>query len=424
MTRLGRLLRSEGARQSAVLGVAMGAAGALDYAVNVVAGRALTPLDFGVFVAIGAVVQVLTLLSHAVRMVVAFYAAELGARAEGAGAFVRAAWRWSWRWGLAGTALLVLAGPLLARAVHLGDAWPVWAASGMVAMLFVREALFGALQGRQAFAAFGAAQVAMALLRLGLVAALVAMGLRAPGAIAAQPLASAVCVAAVAWSLRGELRGGGAPAPAVDWRFSASTVAGLATFGVLSNVDALFVRAFHGPEAAAGYAPVVTLAKLSLFIPWAIGLVLFPKVARRRAEGRDPRPVLLLALAAALAPGLAVTAAFFCAPGPIVHAVFGAGYADPGAVLGLASLAATAYAGLHVWLNYALSLERKAYVVALAAVLAAQGVGMLAFGRANLVRMTLAMISAGVLGNVAGWFTTRPAPRPAEEDSAMALGGG
>jgi O-antigen/teichoic acid export membrane protein len=427
--KLAALLRSAGARHGAVLGVAMGAAGALDYVVSVVAGRGLDPVDFGVFVAIAALVQVLTLLSHAIRMVVAFYAAELeagdpsGARAA---AFVRAAWRWAVRWGLAGTALAVLAGPLVARALRLPDAWPVWAASGMVLALFLREALFGALQGGQAFARFGLAQVGLALLRLVLVAALLGAGYGAPGAIAAQPLASALCVAAVAWSLRGVLaaRGGPVPAaPAVELRYAASTVVGLAAFGLLSNADALFVRAFHGGDAAASYAPVVTLAKLALFLPWAIGLVLFPKVAKRRAEGRDPRPILLFALAASTAPGLAVSAVFFLAPGAVVRTIFTAAYGDPGAVLGLASLAATTYAGLHIWLNYALSLERKGFVAVLAGVVALQAAGMLLFGRESLLGMTLAMVSAGIAGNVAGWLATRTSPDPAPGAVAVAIEG-
>ncbi len=43
---------------------------------------------------------------------------------------------------------------------------------------------------------------------------------------------------------------------------------------------------------------------------------------------------------------------------------------------------------------------------ALAGVLVSQGLGMWLFGRESLVRMTLAMISAGAIGNLAATVTT------------------
>lgn len=402
------LLRSAGARDGAILGAAMILAGGLDYLVNVLAGRWLEPVDFGVFISVTAVVQVLTLLSIAIRMVVAFYTAELTARAgsrDRVGSFVRRSWRWAWQWGLVATGLMALASPLLARELRLPDAWPLWAASLMVLLLFLREVAFGGLQGLQAFAGLGTVQVVQGLLRVILCAGLIRAGWRAVGAILAQPLASVGCVVAAVWWLRPYFRARGEVADRkVSWHYSASTLVGLAVFGLLTNLDALFVRRYFSPRMAGDYGPVVTLAKISLFLPWAIGLVIFPKVARRKASGRDPRPILLLALAAAVAPGLALTGVYFAVPGLLVRVVFTNAYADPGIVLGLASLAATLYAGLHIWLNYALSLERKRYVYVLAGVLLWQVVAMYWVGRESLVRMTLAMVSAGLVGNLAAYF--------------------
>jgi Na+/melibiose symporter-like transporter len=90
----------------------------------------------------------------------------------------------------------------------------------------------------------------------------------------------------------------------------------------------------------------------------------------------------------------------------LVKIVFTGAYSDPGIVLGLASLAASLYAGLFIWLNYALSLERPTFVFALIGVVAWQGVGIFLFGRENLVYMTLVMVSAGVVGNLAGFVIT------------------
>jgi ABC-type xylose transport system permease subunit len=122
--------------------------------------------------------------------------------------------------------------------------------------------------------------------------------------------------------------------------------------------------------------------------------------------GRDARPILLLALVAALAPGLVLTIFYYLFPGRLVRIIFTGAYANPGIVLALASLAASLYAGLNIWLNYALSLERPAFIYALVGVLVWQGLGMFMFGRESLVHMTLVMVSAGVMGNLAGFITT------------------
>lgn len=413
-------MRSSGARHGLVMAAALFVAGALDYGANVLAGRWLEPVDFGTFVSVSALLQIVLILSITIRTVTAFYTADLSARTDaagGVGAFVRFAWRWAWRWGLVASAVMALASPVLARWLRLPSVWPLLAASPMLLMLFLRETGLGTVQGLQAFGAFGLAQVAQATLRVVLVAALIAIGGGAAGAIGAQPLAALGAVAVVLWAARSYLKPRQARADVpVVWRYSVHTLVGLAAFGVLTNLDALFVKRFFSPGVAGDYAPVITVAKICLFLPWAVALVLFPKVAHRRAAGLDARPILLLALGAALTPGLLVSALCFTYPDLLVTAVFGARYPDPGVVLGLATLAATLYAGIFIWLNYSLSLERKAFVYALVGVLAWQAGGMFLFGRESLVSMALTMVSAGLLGNVAGYaaaWSGAPAASPA-----------
>ena len=405
-----KLLLSADARKGMLLGMGMIAAGAFDYSVNVLAGRWLAPVQYGVFVSIMAILQVMLLLSIGIRMVVAFYTADLAARESAAcqvGPFVRRAWRWAWKWGIAATVLMAAAGPLLARYLWLPNSWPVWAASLMVLMLFIRETIYGTLQGTLEFTGLGLAQVMQSLLRLVFAGALIALGWQAPGAIVAQPLACAVALLLVMPWMRPVLRMPDAPLEQrVSWRYSFNTVAGLAAFGLLTNLDAIFVKRFYSPEAAGDYAPVVTLAKISLFLPWAIGIVLFPKVTHRQASGRDPRPILWMALAAALTPGLALSALYFAYPQVVVSRIFANGYHDPGMVLGLASLAATLYAGLNIWLNYALSLGRQSFSYVLLALVPFQVAMMAGFGRESLVNMTAGMVVAGVIGNFAGLAAT------------------
>src|SRR5258708_19533504 len=134
---------------------------------------------------------------------------------------------------------------------------------------------------------------------------------------------------------------------------------------------------------------------------------------QRQAAGRDAGTILLLALLGVLAPGLGVTTIYFLSPAMLVRILFTGAYANPGIVLGLASLAATLYAGLYIWLNYALSIERPAFVYALIGVLVWQGLGMYLFGRDSLVHMTLVMVSATLIAILPAFIpTSSRMPKP------------
>jgi O-antigen/teichoic acid export membrane protein len=412
------LFLSVGIRHGVIMWAAMILAGGLDYAVNVLAGRWLQPVEYGIFVCVAAILQVLLYWAISIRNVVAFYTAELSVQSDSfnqVGAFVQRAWRWAWQWGVVATALMVLISPFLARLLRLPNPWPLWAASPVMLLFFVRPVTDGTLQGMQVFAGFGVVQVTQAVLRLLFAAGLIWLGCQAVGAIVALPLASTVAVVLGLYRLRPYFQARGeVVARSESWHYSSYTLLGLAAFGVLANLDALFVKHFFSPRLAGNYAPVVTLAKVSLFLPLAVGIILFPKAVQRRATGRDARPVLFLALTGALVPGLVLTIFYFLFPGWLVRIIFTDAYANPGIVLALASLAASLYAGLNIWLNYALSLERPTFIYALVGVLVWQGLGMFLFGRESLVHMTLVMVSAGVMGNLAGLITnwyTLPAPR-------------
>lgn len=414
------LWRSEGFRHGLVMSAAMILAGVLDYVVNVLAGRWLVPVEYGIFVSIAAILQIVLYVSIAIRNVMAFYSAELSIQSNSGmrlGAFVRRAWRWGWQWGLAAMLVMAVISPPLAHVLQLPNSWSLWAASLMVFVLFLRPITDGALQGMQEFTALGLVQVTQAFARLVLAVALIWMGFQAVGAIIALPFAGAIALVLALWFLRPQFKSPrGDARRALSWHYSISTLVGLAGFGLLTNLDALFVKRFFNPHVAGNYGPVVTLAKITLFLPLAMGMVLFPKATQRQATGRDARPILLLALAAAVVPGLVLSTICFLFPGVLVKTIFTSAYDNPGIVLGLANLAASLYAGLNIWLNYALSRERPSYIYAIIGILCWQALGMYMFGRESLVYMTAVMVSSGLLGNLAGFIMTwsaAPKSKPA-----------
>lgn len=403
-----------GSVQGTMMAAAMVIAGAFDGLVNIVAGRLLLKEQFAIFIAVVALLQMLVNVTNVIRNVVAYYTAEFTAEPSGKSrinAFFHRGWSWAWRWGIGATVAMLLASPLIARFMRIDSSWPLWAASLALLMLFVRPVTDGTLQGVQNFLGLSSVQVLQSVLRLLFAVLLMGVGLQAVGAILALPLATTTALLLAVWFLRDFFRTPIADidVPAVSLRYSLYTLLGLVSYAVLINVDAIAVKRFFSDTVAGDYGAVVTLGKINLFATLGIGLVLFPKATQRRALGVDPRPVLILALAAAVAVGLIITTLYLLAPGQIVALVFSEAYSNPGVVLGLVGTATTLYAAVSIWLNYALSLQETSFVIGLA-VLVLAIIAAMAVYHPSPAAIASIMIAGGVAGNVLGAATTLREP--------------
>ncbi len=385
-------------------------AGGFDALVNILSGRWLSKEQFGIFVAVTALLQVLVHVTNVIRNVVAYYTAEFTAQPDSLPrirTFFRRSWRWSWRWGLlASLAMILLSGPIT-RFLNIDSNLPLYAASFALLMLFVRPVTDGTLQGIQQFIGLGSVQVFQSMLRLIFAAILILAGLQAFGALLALPLATTSALLLAAWFLRPYFKQAKikVDVPAVSLRYSAFTLLGLLAYALLVNVDAIAVKRFFSDAVAGDYGTVVTLGKINLFATLGIGMVLFPKATQREATGQDSRPVLGLALGATFLVGLVLTVVYYLASDVIVTTIFSDSYNDPGLVLPMVGAATTLYAAINIWLNYALSLNRHSFIIALAVLVLMLILSMFLF-HDRLQTIATIMIVTGIAGNIAGAATT------------------
>lgn len=405
IARLQTLLRSGDARDGALMAGATLVAGAFDYLVLLVAGLLLPNAAAIAFLAVMNLLKIGEQATWVIRNVAAYYTAELAIRPEAQariGAFLRDRWRWAWRWGLLVAGLFILAAPLTNQLINANSTPAVMAAGVALLLFFVRPVTDGTLQGTQNFLGLGGVVVLQAVLRFGLTAVLIWLGLELVGAVLALPLAAGLALLLALWLLRGYFRAPrSAAAQKVSLRYSSLTLIGLLSFALLVYSDAILVNRLF-PEAIAGqYTPINVLARINLFVPLALGLVLFPKATQRHALGLDARPMLLLTLAATLLPGLGLTAVYFLFPDPIVDLVFRGQYAAPGALLGWVGLATTLFAGVNIWLNYALSLGKRPFVFLLALIAIGQIAAIVLLAH-TLTILAIVLVTAGLLANLAG----------------------
>lgn len=304
----------------------------LGYAVNVVGARVLGPPSFG---ELGALLNIL-LIGNVVSLAVQAVVARRVARGDDRAALGRVALAAA----AAETVLAVVAVPVLALVLHLGVV-PLLALALAFLPLTLTGLALGTAQGAERFAALSTQYALAAALRSGL--ALVAL------VVTRSVAATAVAV------LVGSVLGWFAVRPlgpvdrprrgAVDRAMAGETgraaLALLAMF-TLTSVDVLLARALLGPDDAGQYAAGAILAKVAFWLPQAVVVAVFPRLANAE-RGALRRALLLLSglgavevLAALVAGSWAVP--ILLGPGYDVVAESAAVFVLAGAVLSVAYL--------------------------------------------------------------------------------------
>ena len=97
------------------------------------------------------------------------------------------------------------------------------------------------------------------------------------------------------------------------WTVSGTTMViavAVTAYTSLTNSDVALAKHYLAPAAAGDYAVASMIARIILFLPAAVAIVLFPKVAHATAKGEDTRPLLRQMLG--VTAGLSGAAAILC----------------------------------------------------------------------------------------------------------------
>lgn len=333
-------------------------ANVLGYGYQVVMARLLRPEDYAILIALFGILILESISSQVIQSATAKLAAQYKARGDEAAlhAFVR---RWAIRivLGVASLAfvIVVLAGPI-SGALALP---PLTVVLLGVSLFFAGVLTFalGLLQGLARFGWMGSVLIVQAGSRLALGGALVLAGAGVFGAFSGATVGVGVSLVIAAAPLLGLLRAArGATAQielgATETRFFALAAIVLLAYAALTNVDAVLARSVLSPEQAGAYAGAVTLGKIVLFAPIAVGFLLLERTSRAHARGESTERALFLALGFVLATSGAVAAAYVVAPAFFVGVVVGDQYPATVALAPLYGSAALANALLGLWINY------------------------------------------------------------------------
>ena len=333
-------------------------ANVLGFGYQLVMARLLTAEQYAILIALFGVLILEAISSQVIQSATARLAAQYRARGEEAALhqFVR---RWSVRVAIAMASLaLVVVG--LAGPISGGLALPPASVTLLgVSLFFAGTVTFalGLLQGLARFGWMGSVLIVQAGSRLVLGVALVLLGLGVNGAFAGAAAAIAVSLLVAAVPLTPLLRAARRATTivelgAAETRFFALAAVVLLAYAALTNIDAVLAPAILTPADAGTYAGGVTLGKIVLFAPIAIGFLLLERTARAHARGEPTERPLFLALGFVLATSGLVALAYIVAPAFFVGLVVGSQYPATVAVAPIYGIAALANALLNLWISY------------------------------------------------------------------------
>lgn len=338
--------------------VATTVANVLGYGYQVVQARLLKPEEYAALTALFGILILESVSSQMIQTATASLAARYRARGEedALHAFVR---RWSVRIGGAAAAVglaVAIASPLLAGVLALPGISVALLGLTLFLALVLTFAL-GVLQGLARFVWMGTVLIVQAGSRLAIGVALVMLGLGVDGAFTGAAAAVAVSLAFAAIPLAGLLRAARTTTArvelgAAETRFFVLAGVVLLAYAALTNMDAVLARSILSPESSGAYAGAITMGKIVLFAPIAVGFILLERTASAHAKGEDTDRTLFLALGFVLVTSGAVAVAYVVAPGFLVPIVVGSQYPDTVRIVPVYGLAALANALLSLWISY------------------------------------------------------------------------
>jgi O-antigen/teichoic acid export membrane protein len=353
-------------------------ANVLAYGYQVVQARLLPPGEYAALTALFGILILESVSSQVIQSATATLTARYRAREEQEAlhAFVR---RWSVRIGGGSAALgavVVLLSPLVASTLSLP---PVSVALVGVALFLalVFTFILGLLQGLARFVWMGFALIAQAGSRLVVGVALVLLGLGVDGAFTGATGAIAVSLVVAGIPVFGLLRAARRTTAVVELgaaetRFFVLSAVVLLAYAALTNIDAVLARSLLAPDEAGAYAGAITMGKIVLFAPIAVGYILLERTASAHARGDDTDRTLFYALGFVLVTSGLVAVAYLTVPAFLVPIVVGSQYPETPRIVGVYGVAALSNALLNLWIAYFIGRGEMRVGVLLALAVAAE----------------------------------------------------
>lgn len=334
----------------------------LNYVFHIFMGRALGPADYGVLASLVSLLTIASVPATSIQTLITKYVATLSAHNR-FGSIKFFLIKLAQKIALVGVpAMLVftIISKYVASFLGISSSIPVLLMGGVVFLSFYSTLTLGALQGLQNFWHLAINLISGALTKLFFGVLLVYLGFGVNGSVIAYAISGSAMIIIALYPLRLIMRenstADGIDAGEVKQYFWPVMVM-ILCFTAMTNIDVVMVKHYFKPTEAGYYAAAAIFGKIVLFVPGAIAMVMFPRVAQLNALKHDTRDVLIKSLLVVGALCGLVTLAYFTFPKFIVTVMFGMKYADAIPLMGLFGIAMMVFALINILGLYSLSIQ-------------------------------------------------------------------
>ena len=321
--------------------VATAGVNGLNFLFHLLISRLLGPSGYG---ALGAVLQVISVLAVPLGAV---QLAVTQAVASGTGnkrmslrsLTVKAA-----LWGLGAMAAYWVLSPLIDGYLNLTSPVMDLAMAAWIPVAVVGAVLQGALLGELHFKPVAVATFfGGGALRLASGVLLVSAGFGLGGAVVATVVGQVFTTAALLLVARREVFAKGLEPVRISLRDAVLSIAALAGYTTLTGIDTFLARHYLVPVAAGRYAAAAIAGHIAFYLPGALMIVAFPRLASANATGGSARKTLTETLGLVTIVGLAAFAVLAAMPGVVVGVLFGSEYRGAASIVGIIALISVLY---------------------------------------------------------------------------------
>ena len=334
----------------------------------------LGPVEFGVFTSLNSFYTLILTPLGIFTLVTAYYLAQFKARNENyrSRSLLIDMTKWVSLIGVSIGIVIALGSTYLATFLQIPSPTPIIVVAVMIFVGALMTVATGALQGLQKFFALGINNIIGPALRLAFVVGLIALGLGASGALAAQIFAGLITFGIAAVILAPILRrresgqhiGHGLTIREV-FVYAGLVMVGTTCISALTNMDVMIVKHFYLPAEAGQYAAVSVLAKIILFFSGAITTVLFPKAVEQSILQQDSSRIIRQTAAAVAGVSGVLVIGYFIFPGFLIRLLFGPGYTSVIPLVGPFGATMALYALVILQMTYYLAIRKARYIALL-----------------------------------------------------------
>ncbi len=324
---------------------------------HVVVSRLLGPSHYGTMGALLGIISLLTVPIGAVQIAVT--QAVIDEENKGERFSLSRVTRRATLGGLGATLAIIAVTPVVDRFLHIASPVPMILVALWVPLATVSAVIQGALVGEfrfrpVAFASF----TGVGLVRLVLGALMVGVGWGVSGAVAATIFAQIFTMTSLVFSARHELFGHRHDTIVrTHVRDTMLSVAALAGYNTLINIDTFLANHFFVATQAGNYAAVAVAAHIAFFVPAGLVTIAFPHLADGQGVSETSRGVFRQTLLISLVMGALAALFMTVFPHWTIDLLFGAKYSDAASILSILSFESMAI-GVLILLVY-LHLARR-----------------------------------------------------------------